>query len=226
MNDTRIPKLAYANTPTTIRNAGRPRKWWRYEHPWRRSNTGIAYTLCLFLLMIKRIITHQIIYIYIYIYIYKTTCTQILHIRPCNLNPRTYLMYPYILPRLRLDLISNLWNISPKSIKRYPYVCDIDMKFHVEWQSNPLGLLTTSVHFTSHLRLTSFLSSGTVTLKAKDKSVCSINQNYSWSLSPYRAANTLRFGYRNQSVNAAYGNSHCLFWDPYKTHKIHCVGRK
>jgi len=37
--------------------------------------------------------------------------------------------------------------------------------------------------------------------------------------SPYRAVNTFRLGYKNQSVNAVYGNNHCLFSDPHKTHK-------
>jgi hypothetical protein len=36
--------------------------------------------------------------------------------------------------------------------------------------------------------------------------------------SPHRAVNTLRPGYKYQSVNAVKGNNHCLFWDPYKTH--------
>ena len=31
-------------------------------------------------------------------------------------------------------------------------------------------------------------------------------------------------GYKNQSVNAVYGNNRCLFWDPHKT-QIHWVGR-
>jgi hypothetical protein len=35
----------------------------------------------------------------------------------------------------------------------------------------------------------------------------------------YRAVNTLRFGYKNQSVNAAQWNNRCLFSDPHKTHK-------
>jgi len=43
--------------------------------------------------------------------------------------------------------------------------------------------------------------------------------NYSKTSSPYRAVNTLRLGYRNQSVNAVYGNNRCLFSDPHKTHK-------
>jgi len=37
--------------------------------------------------------------------------------------------------------------------------------------------------------------------------------------SPYRAVNTLRLGYKNQSVNAVKGNNRCLFSDPHKTHK-------
>jgi hypothetical protein len=36
---------------------------------------------------------------------------------------------------------------------------------------------------------------------------------------PHRAVNTLRFGYKNQSVNAVKGNNRCLFSDPYKVHK-------
>jgi hypothetical protein len=35
----------------------------------------------------------------------------------------------------------------------------------------------------------------------------------------YRAVNTLRLGYKNQSVNAVQWNNRCWFWDPYKTHK-------
>jgi hypothetical protein len=34
---------------------------------------------------------------------------------------------------------------------------------------------------------------------------------------PYRAVNTLRLGYKNQSLNAVYGNIWYLFWDPFKT---------
>jgi len=37
--------------------------------------------------------------------------------------------------------------------------------------------------------------------------------------SPYRAVNTLRLGYKNQSVNAVHGNNRCLFSDPHRTHK-------
>jgi hypothetical protein len=35
----------------------------------------------------------------------------------------------------------------------------------------------------------------------------------------YRAVNTLRLGYKNQSVNAVQWNNLCLFSDPHKTHK-------
>jgi hypothetical protein len=35
----------------------------------------------------------------------------------------------------------------------------------------------------------------------------------------YRAVNTLRLGYKNQSVNAVQWNKRCLFSDPQKTHK-------
>ena len=48
------------------------------------------------------------------------------------------------------------------------------------------------------------------------------NVNTIWQhilLSPYRAVNTLRLCYTNQSVNAVQGNSRCLLSDPHKTHK-------
>ena len=40
-----------------------------------------------------------------------------------------------------------------------------------------------------------------------------------YGFSAYRAVNTLRLGYKNQSVNAVQGNNRCLFSDPHKTHK-------
>jgi hypothetical protein len=40
----------------------------------------------------------------------------------------------------------------------------------------------------------------------------------------YLAVNTLRLGYKNQSVNAVQWNNHCLFSDPHKTHN-YTVGR-
>ena len=45
------------------------------------------------------------------------------------------------------------------------------------------------------------------------------------TFSPYRAVNTLRLSYTNQSVNVVQGNNRCLFWDPHKTHKYSCVGQ-
>jgi hypothetical protein len=45
-----------------------------------------------------------------------------------------------------------------------------------------------------------------------------IDRNYSWTFSPYRAVNTLRLCYKNQSVNVVWGNNRCLFSDPPKTH--------
>ena len=42
---------------------------------------------------------------------------------------------------------------------------------------------------------------------------------YRQRLSPYRAVNTLRLGYTNQSVNAVQGNNRRLFSYPHKTHK-------
>jgi hypothetical protein len=41
----------------------------------------------------------------------------------------------------------------------------------------------------------------------------------------YRAVNTFRLGYKNQSVNAVLWNTRCLFSDPHKTHKYTRVGR-
>jgi len=42
---------------------------------------------------------------------------------------------------------------------------------------------------------------------------------YIQSISPYRAVNTLRLGYKSQSANVVEANNHRLFWDPYRTHK-------
>ena len=47
-----------------------------------------------------------------------------------------------------------------------------------------------------------------------------INLNYIRILSPYLAVNTLRLGYKNQSVNVVYGNNRCLLCDPHKTHTL------
>ena len=37
------------------------------------------------------------------------------------------------------------------------------------------------------------------------------NPNFIQIFSPYRAVNTLRLGYKNQSVSAVQGNNRCLF---------------
>ena len=42
-------------------------------------------------------------------------------------------------------------------------------------------------------------------------------------LSPYRAVNTLHFGYKNQSVNDAWSKSYSLLWDPHTTHKCKVI---
>jgi hypothetical protein len=49
--------------------------------------------------------------------------------------------------------------------------------------------------------------------------VCSEIHKKTHKYSPYRAVNTLRLSYTNQSVNAVQWNNRCLFWDPHKTHK-------
>ena len=54
-------------------------------------------------------------------------------------------------------------------------------------------------------------------LKTKHRPLCLIP-------SPYRAVNTFHLGYKNQSVYAVSGTSHCLFSDKYKTYK-YSVGR-
>jgi len=46
-----------------------------------------------------------------------------------------------------------------------------------------------------------------------------INRTYTKIFGLYCAVNTLRFGYKNQSVSDIWGNSRCFFWDPYRTHK-------
>jgi hypothetical protein len=49
--------------------------------------------------------------------------------------------------------------------------------------------------------------------------LCVQNVEFVNVFSSYRAENTLRFGYKNQSVNAVQWNNRCLYWDPHKTHK-------
>jgi len=46
-----------------------------------------------------------------------------------------------------------------------------------------------------------------------------INLCYISEYSPYRAVNIPRLSYKNQPVNAVYGNNRCLFSVPHKTHK-------
>ena len=48
---------------------------------------------------------------------------------------------------------------------------------------------------------------------------CRIKPELFWKISLYRAVNILYLGYKNQSVNAVYGNNRCLLSDRYKTHK-------
>jgi hypothetical protein len=40
-----------------------------------------------------------------------------------------------------------------------------------------------------------------------------------WKRSSYLTGNTLRLRYKAQPVNAVWGNSRCLLWEPYGTHK-------
>jgi hypothetical protein len=40
----------------------------------------------------------------------------------------------------------------------------------------------------------------------------------------YLTGNTSRLHYKAQQINAVWGNSHCLLWEPYETHK-YTVGR-
>ena len=49
--------------------------------------------------------------------------------------------------------------------------------------------------------------------------------HYLKTLISYSAVNTLRLGYKNQSVNAVQGNNRCLFSDPYKTRKYILCGQ-
>jgi hypothetical protein len=43
--------------------------------------------------------------------------------------------------------------------------------------------------------------------------------NNIYKCSPYLTGNTLRLHYKAQPVNAVWGNSRCLLWEPYGTHK-------
>jgi hypothetical protein len=48
--------------------------------------------------------------------------------------------------------------------------------------------------------------------------------NNTYKSSPYLTGNTLRLHYKAQPVNAVWGNSCCLLWEPYGT-QIHCADR-
>ena len=52
-----------------------------------------------------------------------------------------------------------------------------------------------------------------------------IKLNYIHGSNSYRAVNTLRLSYTNQSVNAVQGNNRCLFSDLHKTHKYSLCGQ-
>jgi hypothetical protein len=43
--------------------------------------------------------------------------------------------------------------------------------------------------------------------------------NNIWRFSSYITGNTLRLRYKAQTVNAVWGNSRCLLWDPYGTQR-------
>jgi hypothetical protein len=55
--------------------------------------------------------------------------------------------------------------------------------------------------------------------KSLERVTAKININYTYRFRLYRAVNILRPGYKNQPVNAVYGDNRCLLSDPYKTHK-------
>jgi hypothetical protein len=46
--------------------------------------------------------------------------------------------------------------------------------------------------------------------------LCGQNVEFVSVFNSYRAVNTLRLGYKNQSVNAVQWNNRCLFSDPHK----------
>jgi hypothetical protein len=46
-----------------------------------------------------------------------------------------------------------------------------------------------------------------------------------YKLSSYLTGDTWRLRYKAQPVNVVWGNSRCLLWEPYGTHREHCVGR-
>jgi hypothetical protein len=44
-------------------------------------------------------------------------------------------------------------------------------------------------------------------------------KNFIQECSPYLIGNTLRLRYKAQPINAVWGNSRCLLWEPYGTHR-------
>jgi len=66
---------------------------------------------------------------------------------------------------------------------------------------------------TRDLRACSAVPQLTAPTHAPTKRICVIQ-----GFSPYRAVNTFRLGYKNQSVDDVQRNIRSLFWDPYKTH--------
>jgi hypothetical protein len=49
--------------------------------------------------------------------------------------------------------------------------------------------------------------------------------NKTYKSSSYLTGNTLHLHYRAQPVNAVWGNSRCLLWEPYGTNRLRCVDR-
>jgi hypothetical protein len=79
----------------------------------------------------------------------------------------------------------------------------------------------------------SFLCSSPFTTTATDWAISNANINWKcfnplktefplnniYKFSPYLTGNTLRLHYKAQPVNAVWGNSRCLLWEPYGTHR-------
>jgi len=76
-------------------------------------------------------------------------------------------------------------------------------------------LLNANEHYTLFQNAEEVLSSQQHTLKDLMRVAArvgtEITLNYTDRFSSYRAVNTLRLGYTNQSVNAVQGNNGCLF---------------
>jgi hypothetical protein len=74
------------------------------------------------------------------------------------------------------------------------------------------------------LRLLKFLSFYVYMLMSINPLKTEYLLNNIQKFSSYLTGNTLRLHYKAQQVNAVWGNSCCLLWEPYGTHR-HCVGR-